>query len=116
MLKRTIPAFLWLVFAMALTTPPMANAQVVVGVGVAPFVPRPAYGYVVVQSRPYVYVAPPYVVYAPRYAYPLYVYSGRVFVGGRSTETLCLPTCKAAWGRLAAERSAAANPEWLQDQ
>jgi len=83
MLKKTVLALFGLVFAMALITPPKANAQVVVGAGVAPFVPRPAYGYVVVQPRPYVYVAPPYVAYAPRYAYPPYVYSDRVFVDGR---------------------------------
>jgi hypothetical protein len=86
MLKKTALALFGLVFAMALITPPKANAQVVAGVGVAPFVPRPPYGYVVVQPRPYVYVAPPpYVAYAPRDIYPPYVVSGRVFVGGRST-------------------------------
>lgn len=77
MLKKTVLALFGLVFAMALITPPKASAGVVVGVGVAPFVPAPAYGYVV-QPRPYVYVAPPYVAYAPRYVYP-----GRVFVAGR---------------------------------
>ena len=59
MLKQTALALFGLVFAMALIIPPKANAQVVVGVGMVPFVPRPAYGYVVVQPRPYVYVAPP---------------------------------------------------------
>ena len=84
MLKKTVLALFGLVFAMALITPPKANAQVVAGVGVAPFVPRPSYGYVVVQPRPYVYVAPPpYVAHTPRDIYPPYVVSGRVFVGGR---------------------------------
>ena len=44
MLKKTIFALFGLVFAMALIIPPKANAQVVVGVSVVPFVPRPAYG------------------------------------------------------------------------
>lgn len=74
MLKRTVSALFCLVFALALITPPKANAAVVVGVGV---VGRPAYeyGYVVARPRPYVYVAPaPYVAYGPSYVYRPYVY------------------------------------------
>jgi hypothetical protein len=68
MLKKTVLALFGLVFAMALITPPKANAEVVIGVGVGA---RPAYGYVVARPRPYVYVAPaPYVAYAPGYVYP----------------------------------------------
>jgi hypothetical protein len=73
MLKKSVVALFGLVFAMALITPPKANAAVVVGVGVGV---RPAYGYVAARPRPYVYVAPaPYVAYAP------VVYPGGVVVG-----------------------------------
>jgi hypothetical protein len=79
MLKKSILALFGLVFAMALITPPKANAEVVVGVGVGA---RPAYGYVVARPRPYVYVAPaPYVAYAPGYVYPPVVYRERGWVG-----------------------------------
>jgi hypothetical protein len=79
MLKKTVLALFGLVLAMALITPPKANAEVVIGVGVAA---RPAYGFVVARPRPYVYVAPaPYVAYTPGNVYP-YVYPQRVFVGG----------------------------------
>jgi hypothetical protein len=55
---------------MALITPPKANAEVVIGVGVGA---RPAYGYVVARPRPYVYVAPaPYVAYGPGYVRPFF--------------------------------------------
>lgn len=78
MLKRTVAVLFALVLAMAVVTPPMANAAVVVGVGVAP---RIGYGYVVARPRPYVYAAPaPYVACAPGYVYPPYVYPGRVAV------------------------------------
>ena len=79
MFKKTVLALFALLFAMASITPPKANAEVVVGVGVAA---RPGYGYVAVRPRPYVYVAPaPFVAYAPGYVHP-YLYPGRVFVGG----------------------------------
>jgi len=85
MLKKSILALLGLVFAMALITPPKANAEVVIGVGVGA---RPAYGYVVARPRPYVYVAPaPYVAYGPGHVYPPVVYRERGWVGreyGRS--------------------------------
>ncbi|MGA3125951.1 MAG: hypothetical protein ABSD13_04495 [Candidatus Korobacteraceae bacterium] len=72
MIKKTALALFSLLFALALITPPKANAEVVVGVGVAP---RPAYGYVVARHRPYAYVAPvPYVAYGPGYVYPPVVY------------------------------------------
>ena len=79
MLKKSVAMLFGLVFAMALITPPKANAQVIVGVGVGA---RPAYGYVVARPRPYAYVAPaPYVTYGPGYVYPPVVYPGRVVVG-----------------------------------
>ena len=80
MLKKTVFALFALFFAVALITPPKANAAVVIGVGVAA---RPGYGYVAVRPRPYVYVAPaPIVAYAPGYVQPPYLYPGRVFAGG----------------------------------
>lgn len=80
MLKRTVLAWFGLVFTLALILPPKANAEVVVGVGVAS---RPVYGYVVARPRPYVYVAPaPYVAYGPGYAYSPYFYPRHVVVGG----------------------------------
>jgi hypothetical protein len=79
MLKKTVAALFGLVFAMALITPPKANAEVVFGVGVGA---RPGYGYVAARPRPYGYVAPaPYVAYAPGYVYPPAVYPGNVVVG-----------------------------------
>jgi len=82
MLKKTVSALFGLVFALALITPPKANAEVVVGVGVAG---RPVYGYVV---RPHVYVAPaPYVAYGPVYRPYAYVrgyrYAGPRWYGWR---------------------------------
>jgi hypothetical protein len=78
-LKKSMLALFGLVFAMALITPPKANAEVVIGVGVGA---RPAYGYVIARPRPYVYVAPaPYVAYAPGYVYPPVVYPGNIVVG-----------------------------------
>jgi hypothetical protein len=80
MLKKTVLVLFALVFAVALITPPKADAEVVIGVGVGA---RPGFGYVVARPRPYAYVAPaPYVAYGPGYVYPPYVYPGRVFVGG----------------------------------
>jgi hypothetical protein len=80
MFKKTVVALFGLLFAMALITPPKANAEVGIGVGVAA---RPAYGYIAVRPRPYIYVAPaPYVAYAPAFVHPPYPYSGRVFIGG----------------------------------
>jgi hypothetical protein len=79
MLKKSVAALFGLVFAIALITPPKANAEVVVGVGVGV---RPGYGYVVAGPRPQIYVATaPYVAYAPGYVYPPVVYPGRVVVG-----------------------------------
>jgi hypothetical protein len=79
MLKKSVAALFGLVFAVALITPPKANAEVVIGVGVGA---RPAYGYVVARPHPYAYVAPaPYVAYAPGYVYPPVVYPGNVVVG-----------------------------------
>jgi hypothetical protein len=79
MLKKSVAVLFGLVFAMAFITPPKANAQVIVGVGIGA---RPAYGYVVARPHPYGYVAPaPYVAYGPGYAYPPVVYPGRVVVG-----------------------------------
>jgi hypothetical protein len=79
MLKKSLIALFALVFAMALVTPPKANAAVVVGVGVGV---RPGFGVVVAQPRPYAYVAPaPYLAYAPGYVYPPVVYPGNVVVG-----------------------------------
>jgi hypothetical protein len=78
MLKKSLAALFGLVFAMALLTPPKANAEVIVGVGVGA---RPVYGYVAARPRPYVYVAPaPYVAYAHGYGYSPYVYPERVVV------------------------------------
>jgi hypothetical protein len=75
MLKKTVSALFGLVFALALITPPKANAAVVVGVGVAR---PPVYGYVVARPRPYVYVAPaPYVAYGPGYVHRPYCYAHR---------------------------------------
>jgi hypothetical protein len=78
--KKSIVALLGLLFAIALITPPKANAAVVIGVG-------PAYvGIGRHYVRPYAYVAPaayvpaPYVAYGPGYVYPPYVYP-RVIVG-----------------------------------
>lgn len=80
MFKKTVLALFALLFAMALITPPKANAEVVIGVGVGA---RPGYGYVAVRPRPYVYAAPaPYMAYAPGYVHPPYFYPGRAFVGG----------------------------------
>jgi hypothetical protein len=79
MVKKSVPALFGLVFAMALITPPKANAEVVIGVGVGA---RPAYGYVAARPYPYGYVAPaPYVAYGQGYVYPPVVYPGRVVVG-----------------------------------
>jgi hypothetical protein len=90
MLKKSLAALFGLVFAMALITPPKANAEVVIGVGLGH---RPVYGYVAARPyvRPYAYVAPayvapaPYVAYPgyvePGYAYAPYVYPGRVVIG-----------------------------------
>jgi hypothetical protein len=77
MLKRTVSALFGLVFALALLTPAKANAEVVVGVGVAG---RPVYGYVA-RPRPFVYVAP-YVAYGPVYRPYAYV-RGYRYVGPR---------------------------------
>jgi len=80
MLKRTISALFGLVFALALITPPKANAAVVVGVGVAR---RPVYGFVVARPRPYVYVAPaPYVAYGAAYLHRPYFYGRGYRYGG----------------------------------
>jgi hypothetical protein len=74
MLKKSVAMLFGLVFAMALITPPKANAEVVIGVGVGA---RPAYGYVAARPHPYGYIAPaPYVAYGQGYAYP-----GNVVVG-----------------------------------
>jgi hypothetical protein len=79
MLKRTVSALFGLVFALALLIPAKANAEVVVGVGVAG---RPVYGYVA-RRRPYVYVAPaPYVAYGPVYRPYVYV-RGYLYAGPR---------------------------------
>jgi hypothetical protein len=79
MLKKSLAALFGLVFAMALITPPKANAEVVVGLCVGA---RPAFGVVVARPRPYAYVAPaPYMAYAPGYVYPPVVYPGNVVVG-----------------------------------
>jgi hypothetical protein len=81
MTKSTIFALLGLAVMLALASPPRANAGVVIGIGVGPVYPRPAYGYVIVHPRPYVYYAPGY-VYAPRYVHPPYNYyrfHGRVY-------------------------------------
>jgi hypothetical protein len=79
MLKKSMLALFGLVFAMALITPPKANAAVVVGVGVGA---SPGYGYAVARPHPYAYVAPvPYVAYSPGYVYPPVVYPGNVVVG-----------------------------------
>jgi hypothetical protein len=79
MLKKSVAVLFGLVFAMALITPPKANAEVVIGLGVGA---RPAYGYVVARPRPYVYVAPaPYVAYSPGYVYPPVVYREHAGVG-----------------------------------
>jgi hypothetical protein len=100
MIKKTALALFSLLFALALITPPKANAEVVVGVGVAP---RPAYGYVVARHRPYAYVAPvPYVAYGPGYVYPPVVYPNVVVrLCGRLRQTLWLPLCRTPWLRLA---------------
>ena len=55
MLKKSVLALSGLVFAMALITPPKANAEVVIGVGVRA---HPAYGYVVARPRAYGYSPP----------------------------------------------------------
>jgi hypothetical protein len=79
MLKKSVLALFGLVFAMALITPPKANAEVVIGVGVGA---RPAYGYVVARPHPYGYIAPaPYVAYGPGYVYPPVVYREHAWVG-----------------------------------
>lgn len=79
MLKKSLLALFGLVFAMALITPPKANAEVVIGVGVGA---RPAYGYVVARPHTYVYAAPaPYVAYDPGYVYPPAAYPANVVVG-----------------------------------
>jgi hypothetical protein len=67
MLKKSVVMLFGLVFAVALITPPKANAEVVIGVGVGA---RPAYGYVAARPYPYGYIAP-----AP------YLYPGNVVVG-----------------------------------
>jgi hypothetical protein len=78
MLKKSLAALFGLAFAMALLTPPKANAEVIVGVGVAA---RPGYGYVVARPHPYAYIAPaPYVAYEPGYFYPSYRYPAHVVV------------------------------------
>ena len=72
MLKKSIVALFGLLFAMALITPPKANAAVAVGIGVGPAYVGVGRPYV----RPYAYAAPapivpaPYVAYAPGYVYP----------------------------------------------
>jgi hypothetical protein len=79
MLKKSLLALFGLVFAMALITPPKANAAVMFRVGVGPvavFAPAPF----VVAPEPYVAPAP-YVAYAPGYVYPPAVYPGNVVVG-----------------------------------
>jgi hypothetical protein len=79
MLKKSVLALFGLVFAMALITPPKANAEVVIGVGVGA---RPAYGYVVARPHAYGYIAPaPYVAYGPGYVYPPVVYREHAWVG-----------------------------------
>ena len=79
MVRKSVAALFGLVFAVALITPPKANAEVVIGVGVGA---RPAYGYAVVRPRPYVYVAPaPDAAYAPGYVYPPVVYREHAWVG-----------------------------------
>jgi hypothetical protein len=81
MLKMTMFGLLALLFAVLLVAPTTANAQVVVGVGVGPVIPRP-YGYVAVRPGPYVVAPTPYVAVSPGYVYP-YAYPGPVLVGGR---------------------------------
>jgi len=79
MMKTTVFALLGLAAVLALANPPRANAGVVIGVGIGPVFPRPAYGYVVAPPRPYVYYAHPYArpyAYAPGYTYPPYVAYG----------------------------------------
>ncbi len=77
MLKRTVSVLFGLVFALALISPPKANAALVVGVGV-----RPVYGYVAARPRPYVYVAPaPYVAYGA-YVHRPYFYGRGYRYGG----------------------------------
>jgi hypothetical protein len=72
MVKRTVFAILGFAFVLALASPPNAHARVVIGVGIGPvFVPRPAYGSVIVAPRPY--HAAPYLYAAPGYVRPYYV-------------------------------------------
>jgi hypothetical protein len=79
MLKKSVAALFGLVFAMAFITPPRANAEVMIGVGVGA---HPAYGYVVARPYTYGYIAPaPYVAYGPGYVYPPAFYPGRAVVG-----------------------------------
>jgi hypothetical protein len=79
MLKKSVAVLFGLVFAMALITPPKANAEVVIKVGVGS---PPAYGYVVARPHPYGYITPaPYVSYAPGYVYPPVVYREHGWVG-----------------------------------
>ncbi len=71
MLKKSLLALFGLVFAMALITPPKANAAVIFRVGVGPVV----VGNAPVVVAPVPYVAPaPYVAYEPGYVYPPAVY------------------------------------------
>jgi hypothetical protein len=71
MTKSTLFALLGLAAALTFASPTKANAGVVIGVGIGPVFPRPAYGYVAVPPRPYRYYARPY-AYAPAYVPPAY--------------------------------------------
>jgi hypothetical protein len=76
MMKRTVLAAVFgLALALTVFSPSAAKAQVAIGVNVGPVFARPAYGYVYVHPRPYVYAQP---YYAPGYVYPnVYGYYGR---------------------------------------
>ena len=68
MKKKMLLALFGLAAALTFASPTKATAGVFVGVGVGPVYARPAYGYVVVHPRPYVY-AP---VYARGYVCPVW--------------------------------------------
>ena len=73
-LKKTALSLFGLAVMLVCINPPQAHAGVVVSIG--PTYPHPVY------ARPYAYVAPPYVAYAPRPYYgPVYVRPGFGYSG-----------------------------------
>ena len=70
MTKKMVLAMFGLAIALAVASPVKANAEVAIGVNIGPVFARPAYGYVYVHPRPYVYARS--YGYAPVYVYPGY--------------------------------------------